>query len=120
MRGKSTFVTSSENDLGPGRVVECPDGSTAVVEYFDSPARTHQPQETVQKKSLSPYSLDEQTRVYHEDPQTYRWSVGRVIGIAEDRVFVRYPNDKMAMVPYAEQVSVGGPSRQVDSRRPKP
>ena len=102
MRGKPFFVTSSENDLGPGRVVEWPDGSTAVVEYFDSPARTQQPRETVQKKSLSSYPLDEQTRVYHEDPQTYRWSVGRVIGIVEDRVFVRYPNDKKAMVPYAE------------------
>lgn len=50
MHGKPIFVTSSENDLGPGRVVEWPDGSTAVVEYFDSPAQTHQPRETVQKK----------------------------------------------------------------------
>lgn len=102
MRGNPIFVTSSENDLGPGRVVEWPDGNAVVVEYFDSPARTQQPRESVQKKSLSSYSLDEQTRVYHEDPQTYRWSVGRVIGIVEDRVFVRYPNDKKAMVPYAE------------------
>src|SRR5438093_565476 len=75
MHGKPIFVTSSENDLGLGRVVEWPNGSLAVVEYFDSPARTQQPRETVQKKSLSPFSLDEQTCVYHEDPQTYRWSV---------------------------------------------
>src|SRR5262245_9530677 len=93
------FVTSSENDFGPGRVIDRPNGNVAVIEYFDSPARVEQPRETVKKSSLSPYPLDDQTRVYHEDQQTYRWSVGRVIGIVEDRAFVRFPNDRKEMVP---------------------
>ena len=46
------FVTSSENDLGPGRVVERLNGNRVVVEYFDSPARTDQPKETVSRSSL--------------------------------------------------------------------
>jgi len=98
MRGAPIFWKSSDNDFGPGRVIESTQDS-AVIEYFDSPARSEQPRCTVSRKSLSPFRLDEQTRVYHEDPQTYRWSVGRVIGIVEDRVFVKFPNDKKAMIP---------------------
>ncbi len=102
MRGTPIFWKSSENDFGPGRVVERPHDDSVVIEYFDSPARSEQPRFTVAKKSLSPFRLDEQTRVYHEDPQTYRWSVGRVIGIVDDRVFVKFPNDKKVMIPPAE------------------
>lgn len=108
MRGKPIFVTSSENDFGPGHVVEF-NGSTAVVEYFDSPALAQQPCETVSKTSLSRYSLDEQTRVYHTDPQTCRLHVGRVIGAipgnssaSERSYLVRFPNDDVHTLSEAE------------------
>jgi ATP-dependent helicase HepA len=114
VREYRNFVTSSENDYGPGQVVEQASGGLTIVEYFDSPARSEQPRQAVTTASLSPYRLDEQTRVYHEDPQTRRWRVGRVIGIIEDRVSgdydypnkrtygIRFPNDDVQLLPEAE------------------
>lgn len=102
LNGRWRLVSSADNDLGPGRLVDWVDAETAIIEYFDSPAASQQPRATVRRGSLTPYKLTEQSRVYYEDPDTYRWSVGRVIGIIGDNAFVRFPNDRKAMIPHGD------------------
>ena len=100
MRLKPKFVLSSDNNLGPGRVIEQGSDDFVVVEYFDSPARPEQIRHTVAKTSLSRYRLDEQTRVYHEDPQTHLWRVGRITGIIDDRVSANHTNERSYLVQF--------------------
>lgn len=121
MRPHPAFVVSSENIFGPGRVVASPTKGTATIEYFDSPALMEQPRCEVSITSLSRFQLEEQTRVYFQDPSSHQWSVGRVLGVVDDKVLVRLPNKverwlPIELVNIRWQTAIGDPTEHLALR----
>jgi ATP-dependent helicase HepA len=94
------FVYSSANSLGIGNLVDI-SSTTAHVKYFDSPAEESHLVETVSANTVQPAKLEQQRRVYFNDPNTLEWMVGRVLDYQSDdyQYLVQFPNSDRRMVP---------------------
>src|SRR5437660_418163 len=86
-----SFVRSSENSLGIGKLLES-ERSCARIEYFSSPC--HKPTVVeVEMRTIRPVTLDEQTRVYYLDPAGEVWRSGRsLIATEAGEYVVAFPN----------------------------
>lgn len=95
---KDAFVSSSQNSLGIGKIIEIND-ETAVVEYFISIAR--RVKKRVKRASIARVYLERQTRCYLLSENAESWSAGR-IG-ARDRsnntYEVTFPNNVARYLP---------------------
>jgi len=98
-RTNHTFVESSENGLGIGKVTAI-DGELATVEYFRSPVDVEPIRRRVAVGSLSQKLLHPETRAYFLNPQTDAFEVGRVLHYQKDDqlYLVRFPNDQPRML----------------------
>jgi ATP-dependent helicase HepA len=86
-----SFVTSKENTLGIGKLIERNE-DFAVVEYFDSPVSVEREQVLVSPDSLASVTLTPQTRVYFLDRATGVWRVGRINGHVDGVCYIALPN----------------------------
>ena len=80
--------------LGIGRVSEI-DGSKVKVDYFESVADPIAESRWVAAEVSRSVKLQDQTRVYWQDPDTGAWRAGRVVGGDQVEYFVRFPNSKI-------------------------
>lgn len=105
--GIGSFVCVQGTDDGIGRLVEL-DGSTAIVEYFESPAGPRLHRIAAGTSGLAETELGAQTRVYVFDRALGIWHIGRVdgglvdrraLGSDEDHYHIRFPNGCDARVP---------------------
>ena len=89
------FVECKTSALGVGKLLAI-DHGTATVGYFESPAKSDLIEVSVPQDTLVNTHLEEQVRVYFQDPTTLRWQVGRVLHYQEsDREYlVQFPNDQ--------------------------
>lgn len=94
-----TFVESSENGLGIGKVTAI-SGETATVEYFRSPVDDDPVRKQVATRSLTRKVLQTETRAYFRNPQTGGIEVGRVLDFqSNDELYlVRFPNGQPRML----------------------
>ena len=86
-----SFVRSSANDLGIGKLVAVRRG-TAEVTYFSGPGYPLQ-SETVPADSVRAVALECETRVYHPRPGGAGWRAGRALAPHGANYLVRFPND---------------------------
>jgi ATP-dependent helicase HepA len=91
------FVTSSENDLGLGKIWDS-NREFAVIEYFDSATQVDRPRYRVTLASVRPSGLGQQQRVYYFDLAQGTWRIGRVNGHVGQEVFVALPNQEQARI----------------------
>lgn len=91
------FVTSSENDLGVGKIWDS-NIEFAIIEYFDSATQVDRPRYKVAMASVRPYTLESQQRVYYLDLAQGIWRIGRVNGHIDQEVFVALPNGDQAHI----------------------
>ena len=111
MRPESTFVVAVGQDAdGIAKLVDA-SGATGVIEYFDSPSGPRLETRLVPLKDLRRIELAAQTRIFRLDPNSGRWSVGRVdgglvsgmaLGKREDHYHVRFPNNRDERVPISQ------------------
>ena len=71
------FVTSTENDLGAGKLIATSD-ECARVQYFSHPGADPHVEKEVGLNSLKSRELYKQTRVYHLEHATGAWRAGRI------------------------------------------
>lgn len=95
------FVESSHNDFGIGKLVEI-SGHLAKVEYFSSATNLTHRIETVDRTSLAPVFLFQNTRVYVRDPKSSAWSIGRVIERHGEDYIVQFPGRVIRQIPEGE------------------
>lgn len=79
---------------GVGRVSKI-DGTNVQVDYFESVAEPVTESRWVAWAVCRPVRLQEQTRVYWQDPDTGIWRVGRIVGGDQTEYFVRLPNSEL-------------------------
>lgn len=95
---KDVFVSSSQNSLGIGKIIETND-ETAIVEYFISIAR--RVKKKIKKGSIKRVHLERQTRCYLRSENAESWFAGR-IGTRDrsDNTYeVTFPNNVARYVP---------------------
>jgi len=97
----NSFVSSSENNLEIGKLVETV-GDVAVVEYFRS--TSERIRRRVRLKSIRPITLQKQTRCYLQSEENQFWQAGRIGGRDElDRTYeVNLPNNRARYVSESE------------------
>ena len=87
---------------GIGRVSEI-DGATVTIDYFESVAEPVAESRRVAAEVCRPVKLQNQTRVYRQDPDTGAWRAGRIVGGDQAAYFVRFPNAALdSKVPEAQ------------------
>lgn len=93
----NSFVSSSENNLEIGKLVETV-GDVAVVEYFRS--TSERVSRKVSLKSIRPITLHKQTRCYLWSEENQFWQAGRIGGRDElDHTYeVNFPNNRARYV----------------------
>ena len=79
---------------GIGRVGEI-DGAKVRVDCFESVAEPVAESRRVAAKVCRPVKLQDQTRVYWQDPDTGVWRAGRIVGGDQAEYFVRLPNSEV-------------------------
>jgi ATP-dependent helicase HepA len=78
---------------GIGRVSEI-DGIRVRIDYFESVAEPIAESRWAAVDVCRPVKLDEQTRVYWQNPDTGAWRTGRIVGGDQGTYFVRFPNSE--------------------------
>jgi ATP-dependent helicase HepA len=87
---------------GIGRVSEI-DGTKVKIDYFESAAEPIAESRRVAAEVCRPVKLQDQTRVYRQDPDTGAWRAGRIVGGDPAEYFVRFPNAALdSKVPEAQ------------------
>ena len=92
------WTTNAEKD-GLGKIVQI-DGSTCVIEYFDSPTEQLRYRRTVELSSVRRKRLGRNTRVFIFDEGMGRWSIGRVRDDDGEGVEVRLAHKQDVYLPY--------------------
>ena len=92
------WTTNAEKD-GLGKIVQM-DGSTCVIEYFDSPTEQLRYRRTVEVSSVRRKRLGRNTRVFIFDEGMGRWSIGRVRDDDGEGVEVRLAHKQDVYLPY--------------------
>jgi ATP-dependent helicase HepA len=97
------FVTSTENRLGVGKMVDVSDGCVRI-EYFESPANSERLQVDVPQDSVRAAHLEQQVRVYFLDPSSVTWQTGRVLHYQKDdhEYLIQFPNGDTRLLPESE------------------
>lgn len=97
-----TFVRSSANDYGIGKIIES-NTEVAAIDYFDTPISTDSISDLVPfDDSLQTIVLQRQTRVYLYDKNAGFWRMGRVRGHVDDMVHVDLPNKQSVAIHQTE------------------
>jgi ATP-dependent helicase HepA len=87
---------------GIGRVSEI-DGAKVKIDFFESVAEPIAESRRVAAEVCRPVKLQDQTRVYRQDPDTGAWRAGRIVGGDQAEYFVRFPNARLdSKVPEAQ------------------
>ena len=96
------FVITGENRHGIGKISEV-DGDRARIDYFDSPASEVADSVFVERENTKAVKLSNETRVFYQDSETFRWAVGRVLAFHDDNreYLVRFPNERRELLPEA-------------------
>jgi ATP-dependent helicase HepA len=81
------------NGLGIGRVGQL-EGAKVRVDYFESVADPVAESCWVEGPECNLARLQDQTRIYWQDPDTGNWEAGRIVGGDRAEYFVRFPNSK--------------------------
>ena len=84
-------VVKGLETLGTAKLLES-NANECVVEFFDSPGISGRSIHTVARTRVMPRDLSFNTRVYHHDPGTSGWMVGRVLNDSDETTLVRFPN----------------------------
>ena len=121
-RAKCTFVISSDNQLGIGKLVSL-DAVEAVIVYFRSPVDEAPIRKVVAAASVSQKILHPETRAYFKNPETDGFEVGRVLHYQqEDALYlVRFPNNQPRMLSCDEfdvrcRIPIREPAEQLASQ----
>jgi ATP-dependent helicase HepA len=87
-------------DLGHAKLLEVT-GTECAIEFFDSPAADGRSTRIVASANVIRRDLGPNTRVYYQDPEEYRWTVGRVLDDGEDTALIRFANKTDKVVSHA-------------------